>query len=66
LDHRQHRGAADRRAFWSFCGVYIQEPISGSDSVRIAFDNVLYALVLGLLLPLAVGVRGHGNRRVTE
>lgn len=42
--------------FWNLCVVHIQEPISGSDAVRIAFDNVLYGLVLTLLLPLAVGV----------
>jgi hypothetical protein len=42
--------------FWNLCVVHIQEPLSGSDAVRIAFDNVLYGLVLVLLLPLAVGV----------
>jgi hypothetical protein len=42
--------------FWNLCVIYIQEPISGSDAVRIFFDNVLYGLVLTLILPLAVGV----------
>lgn len=42
--------------FWNLCVVQIQESISGSDSVRIGFDNVLYALVLTLVLPLMVGV----------
>jgi hypothetical protein len=42
--------------FWSLCVVQIQESISGSDAVRLAFDNVMYALVLGFVLPLAVGV----------
>jgi hypothetical protein len=42
--------------FWNLCVVQIQEPISGSDSVRILFDNVMYGLVLSLALPLALGV----------
>src|SRR5688572_29794724 len=42
--------------FWNLCVVHIQEPISGSDAVRTLFDNVLYTLVLGLLMPLAVAV----------
>jgi hypothetical protein len=42
--------------FWNLCVVHIQEPISGSDAVRVFFDNVLYGLVLTLVLPLAVGV----------
>ncbi|HVK07301.1 MAG TPA: hypothetical protein VM597_00855 [Gemmataceae bacterium] len=42
--------------FWNLGVVHIQEPISGSDSVRIAFDNVLYGLVLTLAPPLALGV----------
>jgi hypothetical protein len=42
--------------FWNLCVVHIHEPISGSDAVRILFDNVLYGLVLTLMLPLAVGV----------
>jgi hypothetical protein len=42
--------------FWNLCVVHLQEPISGSDSVRIAFDNVLYGLILTLVLPLALGV----------
>lgn len=42
--------------FWNLCVVHFQEPISGSDSVRIHFDDVLYALNLTLMLPLAVGV----------
>jgi len=42
--------------FWNLCVVHIQEPISGSDSVRIAFDNVHYGLVLASALPLALGV----------
>jgi len=41
---------------WNLCVVHIQEPISGSDSVRIVFDNFLYGLVLTLALPLALGV----------
>jgi hypothetical protein len=42
--------------FWNLCVVHIQEPISGSDSVRTLFDNVLYGLVLALTLPVAWGV----------
>jgi hypothetical protein len=42
--------------FWNLCVVQIQERISGSDSVRISFDNVLYTLVLTLMLPLVVGM----------
>ncbi len=42
--------------FWNLCVVHLQEPISGSDSVRIVFDNVLYGLVLTLVVPLALGV----------
>lgn len=42
--------------FWNLCVVQFQEPISGSDSVRIHFDNVLYVLNLTLMLPLGVGV----------
>lgn len=42
--------------FWNLCVVHIQEPISGSDSVRMLFDNVMYGLVLTLVLPLALGV----------
>lgn len=42
--------------FWNLCVVHIQEPISGSESVRTIFDNVLYGLVLALTLPLALGV----------
>jgi len=42
--------------FWNLCVVHIQEPISGSDSVRTLFDHVLYGLVLTLTLPLALGV----------
>ena len=41
---------------WNLCVVHIQEPISGSNSVRTLFDNVLYGLVLTLTLPLALGV----------
>src|SRR5262249_10926238 len=39
---------------WNLCVVHIQEPISGSDAVRIVFDNVLYGLVFTLALPLAL------------
>jgi hypothetical protein len=42
--------------FWNLCVIYIQEPISGSDAVRVFFDNVLSGLVLALVLPFAVGI----------
>ena len=42
--------------FWNLCVVHFQEPISGSDAVRVLFDNVLYGLVLTLVVPLTLGV----------
>jgi hypothetical protein len=42
--------------FWNLCVVHVQEPISGSDLVRTVFDDVLYALVLTLVMPLGAGV----------
>jgi hypothetical protein len=42
--------------FWRFCVVHVQEPISGSDSVRTIFDHVLYGLVLTSALPVGIGV----------
>jgi hypothetical protein len=42
--------------FWRLCVVHVQEPISGSDSVRTLFDFVLYGLVWTLVFPLGIGV----------
>jgi hypothetical protein len=41
--------------FWNLCVVHVQERLTGSDSVRVGFDNVEYGLVL-TVIPLAVGV----------
>jgi hypothetical protein len=42
--------------FWNLCVVHVQERLTGSDSVRVTFDNVEYGLVVSSAVPLALGV----------
>jgi hypothetical protein len=41
---------------WGLCMVFVVEPLTKSEAIRIATDNTIYALVLSTALPLALGV----------
>jgi hypothetical protein len=41
---------------WGLCMVFVVEPLTNSEAIRIAADNTIYALVLTTALPLALGV----------